>query len=252
MARGKADRLTTDEVRLIKGLLASGAVGKEVARVFDLSEQTISSIRTGKSHASFRPLQPNRVPSLKQVSERRVKARMDNAPANLSPKWRRLIEPDFAGAESPEGPTEPAVVVSEVRVPGDAGAESPGASTEPVEVGSESTDPAHAGPERPGETIGAVDVGEDTPEAAAERPGAPIGVINVGRDTPAVAVDGPTVEDVRREIATDPESEAQSALERAQARYRDAQSREDLDAAGREIARAAAALRAIREKESGP
>ena len=92
MARGKADRLTTDEVRLIKGLLASGAVGKEVARVFDLSEQTISSIRTGKSHASFRPLQPNRVPSLKQVRERRAKARSANPGAYLDPKYRRMLE----------------------------------------------------------------------------------------------------------------------------------------------------------------
>ena len=69
-----------------------GAVGKEVARVFDLSEQTISSIRTGKSHASFRPLQPNRVPSLKQVRERRAKARSANPGAYLDPKYRRMLE----------------------------------------------------------------------------------------------------------------------------------------------------------------
>ena len=93
---------------------------------------------------------------------------------------------------------------------------------------------AAAVPERPNAHPGAIDVGvvgaTEPAAAGPERPG---------------AVDVLPVEDVRRELAADPVRKAEAALERARESFRAAQSRDDLDAAGREMARAAAALRAI-------
>ena len=211
-------KLKTETARKIKAFLALGYSASEIARAFGVSRQSVSKIANGKTHAKTVRWPPNRLGSLESEGARVRPSDVER----LAPKWQGLVgknlhlESRRAASERPNSP--PAAVDMAVVAP------------EPAKD-------AAAGPERSNSPPAAVDVAVVAPEPAEDAAAGP--------ERPAASVNGPAVEDVRREIVFDPALEAREALERARARFRAAQSREDLDAAGSEISRAAAELRAL-------